>query len=129
MTSLGDQHHHYQKHHEQHLHPSSAVASRTASARQSPESDSLLKPSGERTRKRSVIDKILYTDTDIEDNDGCVVGASGGQTGDVNIELLSKVEQGATLHVKEEKREQWNSFMEYFLSIIGFVIDLGNVWR
>lgn len=27
------------------------------------------------------------------------------------------------------ERMQWDSFMEYFLSIIGFVIDLGNVWR
>ena len=30
---------------------------------------------------------------------------------------------------EEEERIQWDSFTEYFLSIIGFVIDLGNVWR
>ena len=29
----------------------------------------------------------------------------------------------------EVARVEWDSFMEYFLSIIGFVIDLGNVWR
>ena len=28
-----------------------------------------------------------------------------------------------------EQRMRWDSYMEYFLSIIGFVIDLGNVWR
>ncbi len=27
------------------------------------------------------------------------------------------------------ERLRWDSYMEYFLSIIGFVIDLGNVWR
>ena len=26
-------------------------------------------------------------------------------------------------------RARWSNYMEYFLSIIGFVIDLGNVWR
>jgi hypothetical protein len=30
---------------------------------------------------------------------------------------------------EEVPRIQWDSFSEYFLSIIGFVIDLGNVWR
>jgi len=29
----------------------------------------------------------------------------------------------------ENSRVQWSSYMEYLLSIIGFVIDLGNVWR
>ncbi len=29
----------------------------------------------------------------------------------------------------ETNRLRWDSFIEYFLSIIGFVIDLGNVWR
>lgn len=28
-----------------------------------------------------------------------------------------------------EERLRWDNFIEYFLSIIGFVIDLGNVWR
>lgn len=27
------------------------------------------------------------------------------------------------------ERLRWDNFVEYFLSIIGFVIDLGNVWR
>lgn len=27
------------------------------------------------------------------------------------------------------ERMRWDNFAEYFLSIIGFVIDLGNVWR
>ena len=27
------------------------------------------------------------------------------------------------------ERLRWSNYMEYFLSIIGFVIDLGNVWR
>ena len=30
---------------------------------------------------------------------------------------------------KEPERMKWDSFSEYVLSIIGFVIDLGNVWR
>ena len=29
----------------------------------------------------------------------------------------------------EHERMRWDSYLEYFLSIIGFVIDLGNVWR
>lgn len=29
-------------------------------------------------------------------------------------------------HVQTEERLQWSSFWEYFLSIIGFVIDLGK---
>jgi len=30
---------------------------------------------------------------------------------------------------KLEPRMKWDSISEYVLSIIGFVIDLGNVWR
>ena len=30
---------------------------------------------------------------------------------------------------EEPERMRWDNFAEYFLSIIGFVIDLGNVWR
>ena len=52
-----------------------------------------------------------------------------------SIELINKkkeeevvvVEEGGVLI--EEERVRWDSFTEYFLSIIGFVIDLGNVWR
>lgn len=29
----------------------------------------------------------------------------------------------------DDNRMRWDSYAEYFLSIIGFVIDLGNVWR
>lgn len=71
----------------------------------------------DRQRKKSVIDKLLYTDN------------SEVEATDNDAELINLEPSIASSAPKEEKREQWNSFMEYFLSIIGFVIDLGNVWR
>ncbi|CAF0768919.1 unnamed protein product [Brachionus calyciflorus] len=57
------------------------------------------------TRKNSVVQKLFYDDSKEAK------------------ELLNPQQE------KCEQRAQWDSFMEYFLSIIGFVIDLGNVWR
>jgi hypothetical protein len=47
------------------------------------------------------------------------------------LNLPTKITNNETTSTKNknEKREQWENFSEYFLSIIGFVIDLGNVWR
>jgi len=49
------------------------------------------------------------------------------------IELINKKEEVVVVEEErvliEEERVRWDSFTEYFLSIIGFVIDLGNVWR
>lgn len=132
-------------HEQKHLRATAAAAS-AQPKRHSLQVDSLgLRPPVERHRKRSVIDKILYTDTDIDEiaditgvmgSDVAGVGTSTGLDDGTNIELIAKGEHlphhehGIALNVRgEEKREQWNSFMEYFLSIIGFVIDLGNVWR
>lgn len=50
-----------------------------------------------------------------------------------SIELINKKEEVVVVEEEgvliEEERVRWDSFTEYFLSIIGFVIDLGNVWR
>ena len=48
-----------------------------------------------------------------------------------SIELINKKEEVVVVEEGEieEERVRWDSFTEYFLSIIGFVIDLGNVWR
>jgi hypothetical protein len=51
-----------------------------------------------------------------------------------SIELINKKEEVVVVEeegvlIEEEERVRWDSFTEYFLSIIGFVIDLGNVWR
>ena len=35
----------------------------------------------------------------------------------------------STIAENKIERMKWDSFPEYVLSIIGFVIDLGNVWR
>jgi hypothetical protein len=49
------------------------------------------------------------------------------------LERINKVENedhNDTTNIEPVKeRLQWDSYTEYILSIIGFVIDLGNVWR
>jgi hypothetical protein len=42
-----------------------------------------------------------------------------------NNQSLTKVERQCDDDSQTEERMQWSSFWEYFLSIIGFVIDLG----
>ena len=63
-------------------------------------------------KKQSFLDRFLKTkQNDIELND-----------------LKEKIELKEVVY-EEEERVRWDSYTEYFLSIIGFVIDLGNVWR
>lgn len=75
-------------------------------------------------RKKSVIERILYTDEFESTEEENLNRMRSSETKTIEGDTITSVTEK-----KEEKREQWNSFMEYFLSIIGFVIDLGNVWR
>jgi len=45
------------------------------------------------------------------------------------IEDISETKKVDSSVLADNSREQWGNYMEYLLSIIGFVIDLGNVWR
>jgi hypothetical protein len=45
------------------------------------------------------------------------------------IERINERKKVDSRSLTHNSREQWNSYIEYLLSIIGFVIDLGNVWR
>ena len=45
-----------------------------------------------------------------------------------NGNSIKHVETDSTMY-NQEPRMKWDSISEYVLSIIGFVIDLGNVWR
>lgn len=44
-----------------------------------------------------------------------------------NADLLSNTEKDQKVVEKESERAQWSNYVEYMLSVIGFVIDLGNV--
>lgn len=54
---------------------------------------------------------------------------------EINIEIISEINPNATLQMDEklspnvEKREQWSNKVEYMLSVIGYVVDLGNCVR
>jgi hypothetical protein len=54
---------------------------------------------------------------------------------EINIEIKSEVNPNFSLQIDEklspnmEKREQWSNKVEYMLSVIGYVVDLGNCVR
>ena len=67
--------------------------------------------------KRSLLNRIFETTNNQE------TSANLNQ-----IELVDKNEAQIE-DTSQPERLKWDSFTEYFLSIVGFVIDLGNVWR
>ena len=44
-------------------------------------------------------------------------------------ELLSSDERKIKIENENENRESWGHKFEFLLAIVGFAVDLGNVWR
>lgn len=82
----------------------------------SPEQETFLN-NKETKPKRSLLNRIFKTTNNQENS------ANLNQ-----IELVDKNEAQIE-DTSQPERLKWDSFTEYFLSIVGFVIDLGNVWR
>lgn len=57
-------------------------------------------------------------------------GVQGGQGGGHNVTIVVAGNQGAgNQKGKEENRAAWSGKMQFFLSIIGYSVGLGNIWR
>jgi hypothetical protein len=79
------------------------------------------------TSKRSIMDRFFYSKNPSKK-------AQQHQQQDEMVDFKLEPLSGAAINLptsenKLEPRMKWDSISEYVLSIIGFVIDLGNVWR
>ncbi|XP_024941160.1 sodium- and chloride-dependent transporter XTRP3 isoform X2 [Cephus cinctus] len=66
-----------------------------------------------------------------EEIQGGGIGAvgSGGTSHNVTIVVSGSQNQAGSQDAKEDNRAAWSGKMQFFLSIIGYSVGLGNIWR
>ena len=54
---------------------------------------------------------------------------AGTRTPEVRIEVTEPENSGNEEEEEEETRIQWKSPVQFFMTILGFCVGLGNIWR
>lgn len=73
---------------------------------------SFIEKRGSSTYYPSIDGNELHNNTEEENN-----------SNDINSQDI-KIEE-----IKEEERDQWSNHIEFFLTIVGFAVGVGNIWR